>query len=270
MNRIYSKNIKIGDMDIHYLVGGKGAPLVVIHGGSDGAKAWKKTMAALIKNYTLFIPDMPGWGNSQPMNRNGDYFISELAEFVDGFSRKLGLSDFYLMGHSLGGAVALTYALKFPHRVKKLVLIDSLCLGKEIAWWIRVLSTSRLSHSFGVAMHRLMKGIKWFVDSVLAPAFAPALTLKFANPISAVSLSLGTKVTNSREQNTVLVDRLPEIKVPTLVVWGEKDPVIPASHAYAAARVMPNCQIKVFEDCGHSVYRQRIPEFSQLVGGFLG
>jgi pimeloyl-ACP methyl ester carboxylesterase len=270
VNKIHSNNMKVGELDIHYLTGGQGEPLVILHGGSDGAKAWKKTIAELAKKYEIYVPDLPGWGHSQPIYANGDYFIGELAEFVDGFSSNLGLGSFYLMGHSLGGAVALTYTLKFPQKVEKLVLVDSLCLGKEIAWWVRVLSSSAFTHSIGRVTHSVLKGVKWFVDSVLARAFAPVLTLKFANPMSAVSMKLGSRVTNGKEQITVLADRLSEIKAPTLVIWGEKDPVIPAHHAYAAAELIPNCQVKVFEDCGHSVYRQRIVEFSQLLGGFLG
>ncbi len=197
---------------------------------------------------------------------DGDYYIPELVEFVEEFSDSIGLSRFHLIGHSMGGAIALTYTLKYPRKVEKLVLVSSLCLGKEIALWVRFLSIFAIGRTVGKAIHTMFRGIKWIADSALPPV----LQVKFVNPVSTISLNLGSKVANSREQVTVLADRLCEITVPTLVVWGARDPVLPVSQAYAAARLIPNCQVKVFADCGHSVYRQRAREFSALLGGFLG
>ena len=119
MPKIHKKRIKIGELDIHYLTGGQGTPLIVIHGGSGGAKAWLKNMAELAANYTVYAPDLPGFGHSQSID--GDYFIPELTEFVDKFSQALGLDSFHLMGHSFGGGIVLHYALKFPQKIKKLV-----------------------------------------------------------------------------------------------------------------------------------------------------
>ncbi len=270
MNKIHNKYIKVGGIDIRYLTGGHGSPLLILHGGTDGAKPWTKTISELAKKYTVYIPDLPGWGQSQPLNRKGDYFIPELVEFVDRFCQNVGLNSFYLMGHSMGGAMALTYTLKFPRKVNKLILVSSLCLGKEIARWVNILGTAKISRAVGVAIHGVLKGVKLFVDYALAPALSPVLTLRFANPLSVVSMSIGSKVTNGKEQITVLSDHLSEVKVPTLVIWGAKDIVIPASHAYEAAKLIPNCQVKVFKDAGHSVYKQKIPEFTHLISGFLG
>ncbi len=264
MYRIHSKNIAIDGRDIHYLTGGQGSPLIIVHGGSEGAKGWRKTVAELARKYRVYAPDLPGWGRSQPLD--GDYYIPELVEFVDRFAASMGLGRFYLMGHSMGGAIALTYTLKYPGRVEKLVLVSSLCLGREIALWVRVLTVMGASGTVGMGLHTMFRGVKWVVDAV----FAPLLNIKFTNPISLISLTLGRKVANHREQILVLADRLCEVAVPTLVVWGARDTVLPVTQAYAAARLIPNCQVKVFEDCGHSVYRQRIPEFSRTLGGFLG
>ena len=261
MNNIHSKKIKVGELDIHYFTGGQGDPLVVIHGGGDGARAWMKNMEELSGSYTIYVPDLPGFGRSQPID--GDYYIPELAEFVDKFSHELGLKSFYLMGHSLGGGIALSYALKFPHKLKKLILVSSMCLGREIALWVRFLSNCVLCRAIGVVALAVLRGVKWVADLILAP-------VKFVIPLSKFSISLGGKVTTLEEQTTVFVNRLSEIMVPTLVVWGAKDPIVPAKHAYAAAELIPDCQVKVFEDSGHSVYRDKIGEFSRLLTKFLG
>lgn len=259
-NKINSGKIKVGGLDIHYLHGGCGDPLLVIHGGSEGARAWTKNMEELSHKYTVYIPDLPGFGHSQPMT--GDYYIPELVDFVDEFSHNVGLKSFHLMGHSLGGGIALSYALKFPHKVEKLVLVSSLCLGREIALWVRILSSPALCRSIGRASLAVLRGVKWVADLLLAPA-------RFVIPFVWASVHLGSSITTLERQTTVLLDRLSEIMMPTLVVWGAKDPIVPVCQAYAAGRLIPDCRVKVFDDCGHSVYRQRMEEFSQLLTGFL-
>ena len=71
-------------------------------------------------------------------------------------------------------------------------------------------------------------------------------------------------------QTIVLLNRLSELIMPTLLVWGTRDGIVPARHAYTAAEVIPDCQLHVFEGAGHSVYKHRVQEFSQLLAGFLG
>jgi len=258
---IHGKKIKVGDLDIHYFTGGGGAPWVVIHGGSTGARAWMENMEELSENYTIYVPDLPGFGHSQAID--GDYYIPELVEFVDSFSHNLGLKRFHLMGHSLGGGIALSYALKFPYKVTKLVLVSSLCLGREIALWVRLLSNCVLCRGVGRTVLTILRGVKWVVGKLFA-------TVEFVIPLSRFSLSLGGKITTFKEQTTVLLNQLSEIMVPTLVVWGAKDPIVPARQAYVAAELIPDCQVKVFEDAGHSVYRDKVGEFSRTLAKFLG
>ena len=259
-NKLRIKTMKVGKLDISYLTGGQGDPLVVIHGGSHSSRAWLQNAIELSKHYTVYVPDLPGFGRSQPIA--GDYYIPELVQFMDEFSHSLGLKSFHLMGHSLGGGIALSYALRFPHKIKKLVLISSMCLGREIALWVRFLSARVLCRSIGKAAIAVMKGVKWVVDLLLAPT-------EFVYPITWTSIYLGSNITTLKEQTTVLIHRLSEIMVPTLIVWGAKDPIVPVRQAYTAAQLIPDCQVKVFDDCGHNVYRQKIPEFSRLLAGFL-
>ena len=125
---MHSQRIMVGELDIHYFAGGEGDPLVLIHGGGDGAEAWLDSISDLCEHYRVYVPDLPGFGGSQPMGDNHD--ISEYVEFVEGFSSSLGLKRFHLAGHSFGGGVALHYALKFPHKIGKLVLVSGILLKK--------------------------------------------------------------------------------------------------------------------------------------------
>jgi pimeloyl-ACP methyl ester carboxylesterase len=259
MGHIQSRNIAVNGRDVHYYTAGQGEPLVVVHGGGADARSWLRNIEVLAEKYTVYAPDLPGFGQSQPLE--GDYYIPEMAEFVESFADSLGLKYYYLMGHSVGGGVALHCALRSPQKVKKLVLISSLCLGREIALWVRVATlparfiTSLIIETYKVA--------RWLVGTLLIP-------VEMVMPRSPISLSLGRHISTVKEQTVVLANRLSELVMPTLVIWGKHDEVVPVRHAYTAAQVIPQCQLKVFEHCGHNVHRDEIGEFSRLLNGFLG
>lgn len=261
MSKIQSQTINIDGLDVHYYTAGQGEPVVVIHGGGGDARTWWDNIVELSKKYTVYAPDLPGYGGSQPLG--GTYFIPELSEFVEKFAGKLGLEKFHLVGHSLGGGVALNYALRSPHRIKKLVLVSSLCLGREIALWVRLLSIPALIRSIGALTVAILKGMKWLLMRMLNP-------VQIIMPLSPASVAVGGSITTFKQQKLVLQNRLAEVNVPTLLVWGAKDPIVPVRHAYAAARVIPDCQVKVFENRGHNVHRDELKQFSDIINGFLG
>jgi len=261
VSKIQSKTINIDGLDVHYYTAGQGEPLVVIHGGGGDARTWWDNITELSKNYTVYAPDLPGYGGSQPLD--GTYFIPELSEFLEKFAAKLGLEEFYLVGHSLGGGIALDYALRSSNRIKKLVLVSSLCLGREIAFWVRLLSIPALVSSIGALSLAVLKGTKWFIMRMLNPA-------QIIMPLSPASVYVGGSITTFKQQKLVLENRLSEIRVPTLLVWGAKDPIVPVRHAYAAAKVIPDCQVKVFESRGHNVHRDELKQFSSTINEFLG
>jgi pimeloyl-ACP methyl ester carboxylesterase len=260
LRSIISNKINVNGLDCHYFTGGQGEPLIIIHGGGDGAYAWMRNIAILSRKYSIYVPDLPGFGESQPLP--GNFYIPEMVEFVNHFAASVGLERFYLMGHSLGGGIALQYTLKYPHKISKLVLVSSLCLGKEIAWWIRLLSPPVICRSTGKFILSFYRCIKY-----IAKFFGP---WNIIEPFSKTSIQIGTRIANLTEQTIVLLGQLPKIMAPTLVVWGDKDPVVPFAQAYNAAELIPDCQVKVFEDAGHSVYRERLGEFSNVLYGFLG
>ena len=260
MNKVQSKTIKIDGRDVLYYTAGQGEPLVVIHGGGGDARTWWLNIAELAEKYTVYAPDLPGFGGSQPLD--GDYYIPELVDFVDRFAKSLDLEKFYLIGHSLGGGIALNYTLNFPQKIKKLVLVSSLCLGREIAFWVRLFSLPALIRSIGGLTLGVLKGVKWMLKQ-LNPA-------EFVMPLSPASMTVGGSITNFRQQTLVLEKRLSEVKMPTLLVWGAKDPIVPVMQAYRAAKAIPDCRVEVFKKRGHNVHRDEVKKFSSIITGFLG
>ena len=256
-----TESVKVGQTDIHYLTGGQGEPLVVIHGGGDSGRAWLKNAAEFSRHYQVYVPDLPGFGRSKAIDEDFDLFA--YVTFVEDFSRSLGLKHFHLAGHSLGGGIALNYALKFPHKIRRLVLISSLCLGREIVIWSRICSHPVLYRVAKNIVASVFRAIGWLVSSLNYP-------LEQITPPSLLRMSIGKSIMTIKGQTTVLANRLSELLMPTLLVWGAKDPIVPARHAILAAERIPNCQMRVFENTGHSVYRRRLREFSDLVVRFLG
>jgi len=258
---LLNKKIKIGKLDIHYLTGGQGDPLVIIHGGADGARAWLQSANELAKYYTVYVPNLPGFGGSKAIS--DEFAFSEYAAFVDNFSQNMNLKRFHLVGHSLGGGIALHYALQYPHKIQRLVLVSSICLGKEIALWARFLSQPTLYQPLVEAALSTVRIIRWLAKLVYAP-------FESIIPLSRFKMSIGKSIMTFKGQTTILLNQLSELLVPTLVVWGARDNIVPVAHGYAASRLIPDCQLHVFEDCTHSVYRQKIGEFSRILTKFLG
>ncbi len=232
---------------------------MVVHGGGNGAEAWRRNAEALSNNYRVYIPDLPGFGYSDSVNDR--FRLWEFVDFVDNFTTALGLDSFYLIGHSIGGGIALHYALKFQKKVKGLVLISSWCLGPETALWVRFLSQPVFCKYFGEAILACSNGVEWVARQFHS-------STKFDNPFSHVNMDIGRTMTNIRGQTTVLLNKLSQLFVPTLLVWGSNDPVVPAHQAFLAAELIPDCQLKIFHGAGHSVYRERIEEFSAMLAAF--
>jgi pimeloyl-ACP methyl ester carboxylesterase len=260
INRIKRKKIQVGDLDIHYLTGGEGDPLVLIHGGLGGTSGWVQNLEELSKTHTIYAPDLPGFGNSQPIS--DDFRITDFVDFIKNFTEKLSLKRFHVIGHSLGGGIALHFALKYPQRIARLVLVSSMFLGKEIALWARFSSLPIPMKFFGEAGITIFRAIKWLLCYFRTPS-------DWVSPFSRIQMSIGKNLLSFQGQTVVLLTRLSELIMPTLIVWGTRDEVVPAKHAYATAELIPNCQVHIFKGSGHNVYRQRITEFSGLLHSFL-
>jgi pimeloyl-ACP methyl ester carboxylesterase len=260
MYNIQSRTIKIDGRDVHYYTAGEGEPLVVIHGGAGDARSWWGNIKELSERYQVFAPDLPGYGSSQPLE--GKYYIPELSDFIDKFAKFLHLEKFSIIGHSLGGGIALSYALKFPAKIKKLVLVDSLGLGREIALWLRLISLPTVIKIFGSLVGNAIKFAGWMLKQ--------ANPFELVLPVSPVFVRIGTSIANFHQQNLVLEKYLSKIKMPTMLVWGGRDPVVPVKQAYRAVKKIPNARLLVFKHSGHNVHREQLKNFSRLIYEFLG
>jgi pimeloyl-ACP methyl ester carboxylesterase len=260
MNTIQSKTIKIDGRNVHYYTAGEGEPLVVIHGGAGDARSWMGNIQDLSQRYHVYAPDLPGYGMSQPLD--GNYYIPELSNFINKFVKFLHLKKFYVIGHSMGGGIALNFALKFPAKIKKLILVSSLGLGREIALWLRFLSIPTIVKALGWLVGNTLRFIGWMLKQ--------ANPFELVLPVSPVFVRIGSSIANSHQQNFVLEKYLSKLKTPTMLIWGGRDPVVPVKTAYDAVKKMPNARLLVFKHSGHNVHREQLKNFTRLVDEFLG
>ncbi|HAS04555.1 MAG TPA: hypothetical protein DCR71_02165, partial [Dehalococcoidia bacterium] len=236
-------------------------PLVIIHGGGDGAESWLSKAIQLAEHYTVYIPDLPGFGKSQSVNNEFD--IPEYVRFIEEFAQKLNLENFYIMGHSVGGSLALHYALEYPHRIKKLIALNSFGLGKEIALWVRIFSSP--------IFIKVLGGTANFIFSTFIAAgkrIHPHSELK--NPLPKIKIDIGRKTTSLSGQTNVIKERLAELLMPVLLISGKRDYIVPYGQVYSAEKLIPRCRVRVFPNCSHTIRRKMIPRLVYEVNDFIG
>jgi 2-hydroxymuconate-semialdehyde hydrolase len=227
---IKSRWVKVGEVNTHYMVAGEGSPLLLLHGGANDWSDWKSNIGPLSQCYRVYAPDLAGYGLSD--GPEAEYSMDYFVDFLDDFTQALELKQANLAGFSVGGGIALGFALRFPGRVEKLVLVDSTGLGKDIS------PLGRFVGTLGTVLGRL-RGQR------------PLPHLK------------GT-------ERVVFLDRLPEVQAPTLIVWGKKDIYIPVAYAYLAHKLLANSQLHIFPRSGHAPHKERSEEFNRLILDFLG
>ncbi|HEY82484.1 MAG TPA: alpha/beta fold hydrolase [Dehalococcoidia bacterium] len=222
--------IEIKGLKIHFKCLGEGPPVILLHGGGNDWREWRKNLIPLAQGLRIYAPDLPGFGLSDPplMPVSPSWFSSFLKDFMEA----VGVKEAHIIGHSLGGTLAIALALDFPQKVKKVVLIDSAGLGP-------ISGKGRL-------FLFLLGGLKKVLGKENKPKFKPRSAKEW-----------------------LLADRLAELRAKVMIVWGENDPYLPTSQAELAHQLIPDSELRIFPRCRHAPHRERSNEFNHLVYQFL-
>jgi 4,5:9,10-diseco-3-hydroxy-5,9,17-trioxoandrosta-1(10),2-diene-4-oate hydrolase len=274
---VEERNIDVDGLPIHYLSTGEGPPLVLLHALGESAFDWRWVLPALASTNRVYAPDLPGFGHSG--KPSADYSPAFFARFVGAYLDALGIERTTLVGNSLGGLAALRLALSEPERMSALGLVASAGLGREVAYALRLPTLP----GYGEATATWGKtplgalGRAWSRVPLLfgRPERVPAEWITEQTTIAqlpgfteATMAALRAQV-DLGGQREVLVDQLPHLQMPALVIWGERDRVFPYSQGQKALSHLRQGSLELVPDCGHLPHVERPDRFTAILGRFL-
>ncbi|MEA2391701.1 MAG: hypothetical protein QOK31_1810 [Solirubrobacteraceae bacterium] len=263
---------------VAYRCAGSGPVLVLVHGITSNSATWERVAPALFDRYTVIAPDLLGHGESA--KPRGDYSLGAYASGVRDLVIALGHERATFVGHSLGGGVAMQLAYQFPERCERLVLVDSGGLGREVSGLLRaatlpgsevvlpLLASTRLLDA-GRGIGRLLDrvGLRFGTDvQEMARGHA---SLSDHEARAAFVHTLRT-IVDPGGQRVNATDRLYLAQeVPFLIVWGERDPIIPVAHGRTAHDLVPGSRLEIFPNSGHFPHLDDPVRFTRVLEDFL-
>jgi pimeloyl-ACP methyl ester carboxylesterase len=261
-------------LELHFESAGDGPPLVLLHGFGATLFTWRLLLPSLAASHEVVRLDLLGFGGS-PKPHDGDYSISGQSTLLEHFLAARRLQDVTLIGHSLGGAVALFTALRLKESglIRSLVLIDAPAYGQTLQLFIRALRTP-----LGPALTR-MTPAEIQVRAVLKLAYfdnaaVPNESVRvYANALR--SPGAGHALVQTARQLIppdieALSQTYPQVRLPTLLVWGRHDDIVPLSTGERLARELPRASLVVIERAGHLPQEEAPAETVRALTGFLG
>ena len=249
--------------------------VIFIHGILRFVEDWLLNLEALAQDHQVYAVDLVGFGETD--KPEASYTVDYVAGFFQGLMDALEIERASLVGHSLGGGVALSMAQRRPERVERLVLVASAGFGREIHFAFRLASVPGLGELLTwpnrPIIAQALKRVVWdpavitneMVDLAQRMFYLPGARKAFLSTLRAGMTLRGIRP----ELVAGLKQALPTMTIPTLVLWGEQDPILPVKHARLAMSQLPNVRGHIFEQCGHFPMFEHPETFNRLVRAFL-
>lgn len=274
---VESREISLHGHKIAYRIAGSGPTLLLVHGIAGDGETWTDIMERLAHKYTLIAPDLPGHGISdKPV---GDYSLGALASMIRDLMVALGHENATMVGHSLGGGVVMQFAYQFPQRCERLVLVSSGGLGGDVNLILRAACLPG-ADLFLAAVAGPLAAAGGFVGGTLGRfGWKPGPDLE---EVTSGFASLADRETRTAFLHTLkavvgiegqranAMDRLYlASEMPSLLIAGGRDPIIPASHTEEAHEMMPGSRLTVFPKAGHMPYLDEPALFTAALTEFI-
>ena len=257
-----AKTIEIDGNTIRYIEEGNSKEnLLLIHGLGASAERWEHVIPQFAKNYRVLVPDLIGFGLSdKPLV---DYTTDYLSDFIRKFLKKLNINSVSIIGSSLGGQIGAEFTYQNNSMVEKLVLISPSGIMKHStpALDAYVMAALYPSDSSASNAFQIMSGSK-NIDKKTIKGFVQRMKLPNAK-MAFMSTLLGLK------DAEIISEKLVSITSPTLIIWGENDPIIPIKYAQSFVSEIDDCRFVKMENCGHTPYVESPDEFYKIVSDFL-
>jgi len=263
-----------------FRVAGSGPAILLIHGIGDNSTTWSTVQSKLAQRFTVIAPDLLGHGKSD--KPRADYSVAAYANGMRDLLSVLDIDKVTVVGHSLGGGVAMQFAYQFPQLVERLILVGAGGVTKDVNIALRVASLPMGSEALAFLRLPLVLPAMQVVGRVAGTLFGstglgrdipdvlriladlpePTASSAFARTLRAV--------VDWRGQVVTMLDRCYLTQsVPVQLIWGSADSVIPVSHARMAHAAMPGSQLEIFEGSGHFPFHDDPDRFVEVLEQFI-
>ena len=274
-----TERVRLHGHDVHYRSAGSADKpvLLLIHGIAGSSTTWEPLIEQLSDDHRIIAPDLPGHGASD--KPAGDYSLGAYAAGLRDLLAVLDIPRATLVGHSLGGGIAMQFAYQHPECCERMVLIDSGGLGSEVSWLLRLITLpgadlvaplvfpsfvrgwgdalGRLAHSLGLRSPRIGESWRSYASLTDGPTREA-----FVRTVHGVIGASGQAVS--------AIDRLYLLdKVPTLIVWGDRDAIIPVDHGISAHAAIPHSTLEIVEGAGHFPHAEEPARVAGAVRRFV-
>ncbi len=260
-----------------YVQAGSGPVLLLIHGMAGTYQSWQAVIEPLAQRHTVIAPDLPGHGASAP--GGGDYSLGSHAACLRDLLITLGHDRATLVGHSLGGGIAMQFAYQFPEIAERLVLVSSGGLGREVSPVLRaaalpgadlfIAATAGPGRVVGSALARGLAAVGLRPNADIAEVARGYASLDDGDHRAAFLATLRS-VVGAEGQRVAAGDRLYLAEgVPTLIVWGRRDHMIPVDHGERAHETIPGSRLEIFDDAGHMPQLEAPARFVAVLERFI-
>ena len=278
MKQFPLSHVSIHGHDVSYRRGGEGETVLLLHGLAGSSRTWRAVVPDLARTHDVIAPDLLGHGESaKPM---GDYSLGAFASGMRDFLAALDVPSATIVGHSFGGGVAMQLAYQHPELCDRLVLVSSGGLGREVSWLLRLLTLPGAEQLMPLMFPRVVADRGAGVGRLLgrvglnSPRFAE-MWRAYASLAGAENRKAFVRtirgVIEPGGQTVSALDRLYlAAHVPTLIVWGNRDDIIPVEHAAAAHEAIPGSRLAVLAGVGHFPHVEAPERFLSVLIDFLG
>lgn len=250
--RLSPKFVVVDGISWPYLEGGPadGEVIVLLHGFGGDKNNWPLYARNFTKRYRVIAPDMPGFGDNT-RDPDWDYGMEKQAGRLQQFVQELGIDSFHLAGNSMGGFIALYYALNYPNDLLSLTLFDNAGVRSKNKSELEIAIEERKNLLIARTMEEFDNLLDFITHKKIpSPTFMKKALLKVQQRNFDFLDKLFWKLADEAVDETV-TDRLSEISTPTLVIWGRHDRVLDVSCTEAMAASIPNNKVVILEDAGH-------------------
>jgi len=274
--RPHLHSCQIDGARVNYIELGEGPPLVFVHGLAGCWQNWLENIPHFARSRRVIAVDLAGFGESELPS--DDISIPGYGRFMDAFLGEIGVERAPLIGNSMGGFISAEVAISHPSRVEKLVLVNA-AGGPTLREWHNrreaVLKRAiRLGQPLGARMFARREFLVRRPRARKAFLFTVAAHPELLRPELCYEVASGTGKPGFLDAALAIADydyweRIPDISCPTLVVWGQKDRVVPVKDAHEYAGLIPGSRLTIFDDTGHVPMLERPAQFNALLDEFL-